>query len=102
MPFSANLRDVTTMSEDSEKLAFLMRQLASLVGEFERLTPGRKFTPDGHLVGSIEELIGATEQGLTLTPAPAKRFSAPGACPTEAPGASRSRPPSASPWRYDA
>ena len=32
----------------------------------ERLYPGRKFTPDGHLVGSIGELIAAERFGLTL------------------------------------
>jgi hypothetical protein len=30
------------------------------------LYPGRKFTPDGHLVGSIGEAIAAEHFGLTL------------------------------------
>lgn len=38
------------------------------VAELERLYPGRKFTPDGHLVGSIGEVIAAEELGLTLHP----------------------------------
>ncbi|WP_155253486.1 DUF6998 domain-containing protein [Bradyrhizobium japonicum] len=29
------------------------------VAELEALYPGRKFTPDGHLVGSIGEVIAA-------------------------------------------
>jgi hypothetical protein len=36
------------------------------VAELERLYPGRKFTPDGHLVGSIGEVIAAERFGLTL------------------------------------
>ena len=31
--------------------------------------PGRRFTPDGHLVGSIGEVIAAEALGLTLYPA---------------------------------
>jgi hypothetical protein len=36
------------------------------VQELEALYPNRKFTPDGHLVGSIGEVIAAKELGLTL------------------------------------
>jgi hypothetical protein len=36
------------------------------VAELEKLYPGRKFTPDGHLVGSIGEVIAAEHFGLTL------------------------------------
>jgi hypothetical protein len=36
------------------------------VAELERLYPGRKFTLDGHLVGSIGEVIAAEHFGLTL------------------------------------
>jgi hypothetical protein len=36
------------------------------VAELERLYPARKFTPDGHLVGSIGEVIAAEHFGLTL------------------------------------
>ena len=39
------------------------------VEELEAAYPGRKFTPDGHLVGSIGEVIAAEELGLTLHPA---------------------------------
>jgi hypothetical protein len=34
--------------------------------ELEALYPGRKFTPDGHLVGSIGEVVAAEALGLTL------------------------------------
>ena len=36
--------------------------------ELEALYPERKFTPDGHLVGSIGEVIAAKALGLTLYP----------------------------------
>jgi hypothetical protein len=36
------------------------------VSELEALYPGRKFTPDGHLVGSIGEVVAAEALGLTL------------------------------------
>lgn len=36
------------------------------VEELERVHPGRKFTPDGHLVGSIGEVIAEKAFGLTL------------------------------------
>ncbi len=36
------------------------------VAELEAQYPGRKFTPDGHLVGSIGEVIAAEAFGLTL------------------------------------
>lgn len=39
------------------------------VAELEALYPGRRFTPDGHLVGSIGEVVAAEALGLTLYPA---------------------------------
>jgi hypothetical protein len=44
-------------------------QIYRAVKELERQYPGRKFTPDGHLVGSIGEVIAAQHFGLTLHPA---------------------------------
>lgn len=46
----------------------LVRQLYEVVGEFERLfeDKNRKFTPDGHLVGSIGEVLAAYMYQLTL------------------------------------
>ena len=43
----------------------LIRRLYKVVGELEREF-GRKFTPDGHLVGSIGEVLGAAHFGLEL------------------------------------
>lgn len=36
--------------------------------ELEARYPGRRFTPDGHLVGSIGEVVAAEALGLTLYP----------------------------------
>ena len=47
----------------------LIRQLYAIVDELERLYPGRKFTPDGHLVGSIGEAYAAEHYGIKLHPA---------------------------------
>ena len=38
------------------------------VQELSALYPGRPFTPDGHMVGSIGEVIAAEAFGLTLYP----------------------------------
>lgn len=38
------------------------------VEELEQKYRGRKFTPDGHLVGSIGEVVAAEALGLTLHP----------------------------------
>ena len=44
----------------------LIGELYALVAKFESLFPGRRFTPDGHLVGSIGEVIAAHRYGLEL------------------------------------
>ena len=44
-------------------------QIYRAVEELEQQYPGRKFTPDGHLVGSIGEVIAAQYFGLKLHPA---------------------------------
>ncbi len=53
----------------AEHVPELVRRLYSLVSEFEALFPGRKFTPDGHLVGSIGEVLAAHRYALSLHPA---------------------------------
>lgn len=45
-------------------VAEIYRAVEALSARF----PGRKFTPDGHLVGSIGEVIAADALGLTLYP----------------------------------
>jgi hypothetical protein len=48
--------------------ADLVRALYSVVAELERRFPGRPFTPDGHLVGSIGEVLAASRYELKLLP----------------------------------
>lgn len=47
-----------------EAVARIYRSTAELEASY----PGRKFTPDGHLVGSIGEVVAAEALGLTLYP----------------------------------
>lgn len=56
MPFINNI-----ISDEIQKLFEITRNL-------EREFPGRKFTIDGHLVGSIGEVIVAENYGLELLP----------------------------------
>jgi len=50
----------------------LVKELYRVVAEFERLFPARRFTPDGHLVGSIGEVIAAHRYSLSLFPGSAE------------------------------
>jgi hypothetical protein len=59
-----------------EEIPALVRSLYMIVRELEELFPGRKFTPDGHLVGSIGEVLAASQYGLELLPPSAKRHDA--------------------------
>ena len=45
-----------------EPIASIYKAIATLETQY----PGRKFTPDGHLVGSIGEVVAANALGLTL------------------------------------
>lgn len=54
-----------------ESIPSLVRRLYTVVAELEALFPGRKFTLDGHLVGSIGEVLAAHYYGLTLLPSSA-------------------------------
>lgn len=45
-----------------------IKELYKITNELERSYPGRKFTIDGHLVGSIGEVIVAEHYGLELLP----------------------------------
>src|SRR5260370_3304397 len=55
-------------SERRIRLPAPVAAIYKAVEEVEALYPGRKFTPDGHLVGSIGEVIAAEEFKLTLYP----------------------------------
>ena len=45
-----------------------IKELYKITNELEKEYPGRKFTIDGHLVGSIGEVIVAEHYGLKLLP----------------------------------
>jgi len=49
-----------------EKIPELVSALYRAVAELQRLFPDRPFTPDGHLVGSIGEVIAAHDYNLRL------------------------------------
>jgi hypothetical protein len=54
------------MKEGIEAVPQIVKRLYELVGELEAHFPGRRFTPDGHLVGSIGEVLAAYHYGLDL------------------------------------
>lgn len=54
----------------------IIRQLYRLVDKLERKHPGRHFTPDGHLVGSLGEAYAEEQYDLTLLPSSAKTHDA--------------------------
>jgi len=45
-----------------------VKELYKITDELEQTFPGRKFTPDGHLVGSIGEVLASGHYGLELLP----------------------------------
>ncbi len=55
--------------EAIEEIPTLIREIYSTVAKLEELFPHRRFTPDGHLVGSIGEVLAAHAYGLELLPA---------------------------------
>lgn len=44
----------------------LIQELYHIASELEVLYPGRHFTPDGHMVGSIGEVLAAETYGIEL------------------------------------
>ena len=54
----------------------IVQRLYTLVGELERHFPGRKFTPDGHLVGSLGEVLAGYYYDLELLAASTERHDA--------------------------
>jgi hypothetical protein len=59
-----------------EEIPALVQSLYRIVHTLEELFPGRKFTLDGHLVGSIGEVLAAHRYGLELLPSSAERHDA--------------------------
>ncbi|MGA2404658.1 MAG: hypothetical protein ABSG91_23635 [Syntrophobacteraceae bacterium] len=60
------------MEKGLERVPTLLAQLYAIVDELEASFDGRKFTPDGHLIGSIGEVIAAYMYGLSLLPSSSK------------------------------
>ena len=56
------------MKHANTNIATKIRQPYAITQELEHNYPGRKFTPDGHLVGSIGEVLVSEHYGLTLLP----------------------------------
>ena len=46
----------------------LLSQIYAIVHELETMYPGRKFTPDGHMVGSIGEVLAEQKYEIKLLP----------------------------------
>lgn len=44
----------------------LIQELYRIASELEGLYPGRHFTPDGHMIGSIGEVLAAEAYGIEL------------------------------------
>lgn len=61
---------------DHEKLRSLVQQLYCTVNELELMFPGRHFTPDGHMVGSLGECLVADAYNLELQTASNKGYDA--------------------------
>lgn len=51
---------------DHHKLQSLVKSLYAIVEDLEEMFPGRHFTPDGHMVGSLGECLVADAYGLEL------------------------------------
>jgi hypothetical protein len=68
MTSSKNLAANWTVARKA-KLRGLIGQLYQIVSALEEEFEGRRFTPDGHLVGSIGEVVAAYVFNLTLLPA---------------------------------
>lgn len=65
------------MSNDTQKsITEIIRGLFETIRELEQRYPGRKFSMDGHLLGSIGEVIAAEHYHLTLLPNSFKTYDA--------------------------
>ena len=55
--------------ENNALISEKVKRIYAITAELEDLYPGRHFTPDGHMVGSIGEVLVAENYGLKLLPA---------------------------------
>lgn len=65
-----------TTETDWDQVRSLLDQLYDATDKLEALFPGRKFTLDGHLVGSVGEVVAAYMFGLDLNRASTKGYDA--------------------------
>ena len=56
------------MTTPIAQLPTIVQRLYALVAKLEAAFPGRPFTPDGHLVGSLGEVLASHYYDLTLLP----------------------------------
>lgn len=55
-------------SEFREQVAQKIKALYDISRDLESLFPGRHYTPDGHMIGSVGEALAASHYGLELFP----------------------------------
>jgi uncharacterized protein DUF6998 len=63
---NGNVREVAVDGSGIERLPDLIGDLFRIVDNLTKLFPEKPFTPDGHLVGSIGEVMAAYLYGLRL------------------------------------
>ncbi|MCK5878367.1 MAG: hypothetical protein KAH24_01210 [Holophagae bacterium] len=61
---------------DEKRFPKIIKNLYKNVAELEKMFPGRPFTPDGHMVGSIGECIAEHYYNLKLVPPSNKGYDA--------------------------
>ncbi len=54
---------------DTTRFPQIVRDIYKAVNELEAMFPGRRFTPDGHLLGSLGEALAAYYFGIQLSAA---------------------------------
>ena len=57
-----------------QRFSDLLKQIYSAVAALEKKYPGRPFTPDGHMLGSMGEAIAAEHYGIKLYPPSHPKF----------------------------
>lgn len=60
------IRKEYAMQDKYDHIVLKIQELYAIVSELEENFPGRHFTPDGHLVGSIGEVLAARYYQLNL------------------------------------
>ena len=73
---SAEEPQVLCNPDSRREIHELLRSLYHIVDRLEALFPSRRFTPDGHLVGSVREVLPAYMFDLGLLPGPSPHHDA--------------------------